>query len=407
MNSNIQSNTQEIGTFYFIAVLGALMAFTSLSTDIYLPAMPQMHNDLQGDIELTITGFLLGFALAQIIWGPISDRIGRKKPLKIGLILFVIGSIGCALSNTISQIVFWRIIQAFGACVGPMISRAMIRDKYNRTQAAEMLSTLMIVMAIAPIVGPLLGGQIIKFSSWPIVFWLLAVFGILMYVAIQRLPETLPVDKQAKTSLINTFKKYGKLFKNTDFMIYTLCVTFFYMGVYAFVTGSPDTYIVYFNVKPEYYGYLFALNILGLMGFSFANRKLVKKHSLDTLLIMATSVAMLASIALTLLVQLEIGGIYAVIVTVFFFFSMNGIIAACTNAAALDKAPEMLGAAAALLGAFQYGSGILSSILLAVFGDENGSPLVMAYVMAFFAVASWLLIIMKKIKNRKNKQVLQ
>jgi len=272
------------------------------------------------------------------------------------------------------------------------LSRAMIRDRYDRTQAAEMLSTLMVVMAIAPIAGPLLGGQIIKFSTWPVVFWVLAAFGAVMFIAIQRLPETLPPEKQAKTSLLETFKKYGRLFKNSDFMVYTLCVTFFYMGVYAFVTGSPAVYITYFDVEPEYYGWLFAINILGLMGFSIANRIWVRKYSLDNLLKIATSVAMLAGIALALLVKFEIGGIYAVIGTVFFFFSMNGIIAACTNAAALDKAPEMLGAAAALLGAFQYGSGVLSSVLLALFGEDNGSPVTMAYIMAFFATASTVVI---------------
>ena len=397
------NDTNEVGKLYFISVLGALMAFTSLSTDIYLPAMPQMHKDLQGDVELTISGFLIGFALAQIIWGPISDRIGRKKPLRIGLILFIIGSIGCAFSETKFQIVTARVVQAFGACVGPMLSRAMIRDRYDRTQAAEMLSTLMVVMAIAPIAGPLLGGQIIKFSTWPVVFWVLAAFGAVMFIAIQRLPETLPPEKQAKTSLLETFKKYGRLFKNSDFMVYTLCVTFFYMGVYAFVTGSPAVYITYFDVEPEYYGWLFAINILGLMGFSIANRIWVRKYSLDNLLKIATSVAMLAGIALALLVKFEIGGIYAVIVTVFFFFSMNGIIAACTNAAALDKAPEMLGAAAALLGAFQYGSGVLSSVLLALFGEDNGSPVTMAYIMAFFATASAAVIFARS--NLKSSKV--
>ncbi|ESK36969.1 hypothetical protein P256_02415 [Acinetobacter nectaris CIP 110549] len=115
-----------------LVVLSALMAFTSLSTDIYLPAMPVMQVDLQGNVELTVTGFLIGFAVAQLIWGPISDQIGRKKPLFIGMVLFVIGSVGCALSQTIDQIVFWRIFQALGACTGPMLARAMVRDLYSR-----------------------------------------------------------------------------------------------------------------------------------------------------------------------------------------------------------------------------------------------------------------------------------
>ena len=150
----------------FILILSGLMAFTSLSTDIYLPAMPMMAAQLHGDAELTITGFLIGFALAQLVWGPISDRLGRRTPLFIGMVLFIIGSAGCALSTTIDQIVFWRVFQALGACTGPMLARAMVRDLFARTRAAQMLSTLTIVMAIAPIAGPLIGGQMIKFTSW-------------------------------------------------------------------------------------------------------------------------------------------------------------------------------------------------------------------------------------------------
>ncbi len=176
----------------FILILSGLMAFTSLSTDIYLPAMPVMAAQLQGDAELTITGFLIGFALAQLVWGPISDRLGRRIPLFIGMVLFIIGSAGCALSTTIDLIVFWRVFQALGACTGPMLARAMVRDLFARTRAAQMLSTLTIVMAIAPIAGPLIGGQLIKFTSWHAIFWLLVAIGGLMLVALCWLPETLP-----------------------------------------------------------------------------------------------------------------------------------------------------------------------------------------------------------------------
>ena len=143
--------TVDTKGWLFISILSALMAFTSLSTDIYLPAMPQMGRDLHGDAELTLTGFLIGFSFAQLFWGAISDKIGRKIPLIIGMILFVIGSIGCAISTSMYELLAWRVFQAFGACVGPMLSRAMIRDLYSRTEAGKMLSTLAIVMAIAPI----------------------------------------------------------------------------------------------------------------------------------------------------------------------------------------------------------------------------------------------------------------
>ena len=319
----------------FILILSGLMAFTSLSTDIYLPAMPTMAEDLHGNVELTITGFLIGFTIAQLIWGPISDHMGRRKPLFIGMVLFIIGSAGCALSTSITQIVFWRVFQALGACTGPMLARAMIRDLFARTRAAQMLSTLVLVMAIAPIAGPLIGGQIIRL------------------------------------------------------MRYTLSLTFYYVGAYAFITGSPFVYISYYHVDPQHYGWLFALNIIGVMAMSVVNRRLVQRHALEQLLKYATLLAALAAVVLALLVKLESGGVVAIIITVFLFFSMNGIIAATSTAAALDAVPNIAGSASALIGALQYGSGIISSLLLAAFSD--GTPWTMAWIIALFTLLSAVL----------------
>ncbi|MGP5548982.1 multidrug effflux MFS transporter [Psychrobacter alimentarius] len=391
--------TLKPSSWFFMAILGALMAFTSLSTDIYLPAMPQMAHELNGNVELTVTGFLAGFALAQLIWGPISDRIGRKIPLFIGMVLFVIGSIGCALSQTIEQIVFWRVFQAFGACTGPMIGRAMIRDLYNRIQAAQMLSTLMIIMAIAPIAGPLLGGQIIKFSSWHSIFWLLAIIGVLMFLSLFFLPETHTIEKRTATSVMNTFVNYRQLLSNWQFMRYVLCVTFFYVAAFTFIVGSPFVYISYYGVDAQHYGWLFALNIVGVMGLSFINRNLVERFSLDRLLKFTTTIAMLALITLCFLFYERIGGIYSIITMVFVFFSMNGMIAANSTTAALDGVPEMAGAASALIGSLQYGSGIISSLLLAWL--SNGTPETMIVIMTIFTVLSAMMVFISSSEKRK------
>ncbi|SKC12094.1 MFS transporter, DHA1 family, bicyclomycin/chloramphenicol resistance protein [Kosakonia radicincitans] len=375
----------------FLAILSALMAFTSLSTDIYLPAMPLMASELQGDIELTITGFLIGFALAQLVWGPISDAIGRRRPLFIGMLLFIIGSAGCALSTDIQQIVFWRVFQAFGACTGPMLARAMIRDLFARTRAAQMLSTLTIIMAIAPIIGPLTGGQIIKITSWHAIFWLLAVIGGLMFFSLYALPETLPPEKRVNTSLAGAFTNYFSLLRNRTFMRFTLCLTFFYVSAYAFITGSPFVYIRYYGIDPQYYGWLFAINIVGLMGMSMVNRRLVQRHPLERLLKIAVAGAAVAAVTLALVVKLQLGGIAAVVVCVFLFFSMNGIIAATSTAAALDAVPAIAGSAAALMGSLQYGSGIISSLLLTWFRD--GTPWTMVWIMALFTLASAAMVL--------------
>lgn len=370
----------------FVLILSALMAFTSLSTDIYLPAMPLMAKDLQGDAELTITGFLIGFCIAQLIWGPVSDHFGRRLPLFIGMVLFVIGSAGCALSTDIGQIVFWRVFQALGACTGPMLARAMIRDLFSRTRAAQMLSTLMIIMAIAPIAGPLLGGQMIKVTSWHSIFWLLAVFGTLMLISLFWLPETLPQEKRVKASLRSAFRNYYTLLSNTQYMRFTLCLTFYYVAAYAFITGSPFVYITYFGVEPQHYGWLFAVNIVGLMAVSMVNRRLVHRYPLETLLRFAVCIAMLAALMLALVTGTGIGGIGLIAAAVFVFFAMNGVIAATSTAAALDAVPNVAGSASALMGALQYGSGIISSLLLALLSD--GTPWTMGWIIAVFTVAS-------------------
>ena len=370
----------------FVVILSALMAFTSLSTDIYLPAMPAMAHDLNGNVELTITGFLIGFCVAQLIWGPLSDRLGRRLPLFIGMGLFIIGSVGCALSTSISQIVFWRVFQALGACTGPMLARAMIRDLFSRTRAAQMLSTLILMMAIAPIAGPLIGGQMILFASWHLIFWLLAVIGLAMFIMLFWLPETLPVEKREKASLGGVFRNYGLLLTNVAFMRYTLCLTFYYVAIYAFITGSPFVYISYFGVEAQYYGWLFALNIVGVMVMSVVNRRIVQHYALETLLKVATAVAGIAALVLAAGAWFHVGGLALIVVAIFILFSMNGIIAATSTAAALDAAPNVAGSASALIGALQYGSGIISSLMLAMLSD--GTPWTMAWVIALFTCAS-------------------
>lgn len=373
----------------FILILSALMAFTSLSTDIYLPAMPRMSADLQGNAELTITGFLIGFAIAQLIWGPISDHLGRRIPLFIGMALFVIGSAGCAMANTITDIVFWRVFQALGACTGPMLARAMIRDLFSRTRAAQMLSTLVIIMAIAPIAGPLMGGQLIKFASWHAIFWLLVVVGVLMFASLWWLPETLKEEKRVNASVKGAFKNYVSLLRNPKFMQYTLSLTSYYVAAYAFITGSPFVYICYYGVAPAHYGWLFALNVLGVMGMSVVNRRLVSRYPLEQLLRYATALAAAAAVAMAACVWLHAGGLALMVGLIFLFFAMNGIIAATSTAAALDAVPGSAGSASALIGSLQYGSGIVSSLLLATLSD--GTPWTMAWIIALFAVIAMLL----------------
>ena len=373
----------------FLIILSGFMAFTSLSTDIYLPAMPAMQKSLGGRVELTV----IGFAIAQLIWGPISDRIGRIKPLMIGTILFIIGSIGCALSTSMPMVVFWRVFQALGACTGPMISRAMIRDRYDSQRGAQMLSTLMMIMAVAPILGPLLGGVFLRLSTWNLIFWFMALVGVILFLSTRLLPETLSESDRSQASLSQSFRNYARLLRTKRFMIYTMSVTFFYVAAYAFITGSADIYINYYHVSAEAYSLLFGVNIIGISLMSMVNRQLVSRFSLSKLLAISTSIAFGFTLILAFMGVTNAFGLWGIVVPLFCFFSMNGIVAACSNAAALNAVPsDMAGSAAAVLGALQYGSGVIPSILLAVFADKTPTTMTIIIAVAIFfsAVMGWL-----------------
>ena len=185
------------------AVLSALMAFASISTDFYLPAMPEMAKDLAaapGRIELTISGYLIGISVGQLFWGPISDRVGRRLPVAIGIVLFIIGSAGCGLAQSVSSIIAWRVIQAIGAAASIVLSRAMVRDLYDGDRAAQVMSLLMAVMTISPLIAPNAGALIVSLSSWRMIFALLVVIGLVTLVALFTLPETLPSRREEASS---------------------------------------------------------------------------------------------------------------------------------------------------------------------------------------------------------------
>lgn len=346
------------------------MACTALATDIFLPGVPEITAELGSGEELMITSFLLGFALAQLILGPVSDRVGRKIPLSAGMIVFALGSAWCAIADTMPELIIARVLQAVGACTGPMLARAIVRDLYEGTRAAQVLSTLMLIMALAPILGPLMGGFLVVAGGWRWTFWAISAVALIIFGLILFLPESLPPAKRDSGSILSAFVNYPVLFRNGPFMRYVLCVCFYYISIYAFITNSSTVYITHFGVDPRYYGLLFGMNMIGVMSLTAFNKRWVKSYSLRGILKVATLVATVAGVALAttgVTGVTGVGGLWGVVVTVFFVFGMNGVVAACTNAAALNSVePAVAGTAAALLGSFQYGSGIISSLLLAL-----------------------------------------
>ncbi|QND44834.1 multidrug effflux MFS transporter (plasmid) [Rhizobium lusitanum] len=374
-----------------LAVLSALMGFASISTDLYLPAMPTMGRDLGADtggIELTISGFLIGFSLGQLLWGPVGDRYGRRLPVAIGLVLFVIGSAGCAMADSASAMIGWRIVQAVGACAGVVLSRAMVRDLYEGSRAAQMLSTLMTVMAIAPLLGPVVGGQILALAGWRAIFWTLVGVGLLTLAALFTLPETLPVERRNLQPLGRAIIGYGTLLRNRRLLGYAGAGGFLYGGIYAYIAGTPFAYITYHQVPAGLYGLLFAIGIVGIMIANIVNSRLVSRFGGDRLLIRGTAATALAGVVLAVAAWTDWGGLWGLVVPLFLFISATGFIVANSIAGALTDFPERAGTASALVGAIHYGSGIFGSALVGTFAD--GTPWPMGWVIALAGIGSFV-----------------
>ncbi len=374
-----------------LVILSTLMGFASISTDLYLPAMPAIGQSLGanvGMIEWTISGYLVGFSIGQLFWGPIGDRFGRRPPIAIGLVLFIIGSAGCALAGSAWAMISWRVVQAVGACAGVVLARAMVHDLYEGERAAQMLSTLMTIMAIAPLLGPILGGQILAIAGWQAIFWALVGIGAITLAALLTMPETLPAHRRNREPLSRVLMSYAQLLSNRRLLAYVGAGGFFYGGMFAYIAGTPFAYITYYHVPSQYYGVLFGISIVGIMATNFVNVKLVPKTGSTALLIRGTAFAALAGTLLAIAARNDWGGLAGLVVPLFVFVGTTGFIVANSIAGALSHFPERAGAVSALVGAMQYGSGIASSALVGSFAD--GTPWPMAAIIAITGIGSFL-----------------
>jgi len=382
------SDRQSLST---LAILSMLMAFASISTDLYLPALPAMADTLHanaGQVELTISGYLIGFSLGQLLWGPIGDRHGRRLPIALGLVLFIIGSAGCALSDSASVMIAWRAVQAVGACASVVLARAMVRDLYSGHRAAQMLSTLMTVMAIAPLLGPSLGGLILHVASWRAIFWALVLVGLGTLAMLYVLPETLPAQRRNREPLSNALNRYVQLLRDRSILGYIGAGGFFYGAMYAYIAGTPFAYISYHHVSPQQYGVLFAVGIVGIMLTNQLNSRWVARHGSDRLMQMGTLVAALSALLLAIDAWTDWGGLAGLVIPLFLFVSATGFIVANSIAGAMSAFPEFAGSTSSLVGSLQYGTGILGPGLVGTFAD--GTPRPMAAVILLFGVGSLL-----------------
>ena len=373
-----------------VLVLSALMAFASLSTDFYLPALPLMSESLFGNAELTVGGFLFGYALGQLFWGGISDKFGRKPPLFFALFIFIIGSVACAESQSISEIVSWRVVQAIGASCAPVTARAIVRDLFDKQAAATVFSTLTMIMTIVPITAPLIGGWILHLTVWNSLFMFLALIGFVMIFSICFITESLPQEIRTPVKFSRTFSSYKPLLLNYNFMRYAFCFGFYYTGIFAFIIASPFVYKT-FGIDAQHYGYLFALNIFGVMAMSALNKQLLKVLNTQQILTTAIITISVAAVILAIGTLRNFAGLWFIVGLIVIIFSANGVIAACCTANALHQvSPQQAGSASAILGALQYVGGVPASLCLTLFGNSAAA---MGVLICLFSLLSLFCIL--------------
>ncbi|MET0156139.1 MAG: multidrug effflux MFS transporter [Rickettsiales bacterium] len=372
-----------------LAFLSLLMAFASIATDMYLPAMPTIGKEFDaadGTIEWTVSGFLAGFCFGQLIWGPIGDRVGRRRPVAAGIALFIVGSVGCALSGSAGAMIAWRAVQAIGACACVVLARAMVRDLFQGVRAAQMLSILITVMAVAPLLGPLVGGQILAIAGWRAIFWTLALVGTVTLFALKKLPETLAVEKRNRESYRALPARYRHIIGDRAVWAYAGVSGCFYGGLFAHLSGTPFAYIEYYGLPPQYYGTLFGVAVLGIMACNMVNSRIAPKIGGARLARLGAGVIAAAGFALALAGETGIGGLAGLVVPIILFVSMNGFIVANSLAGAMERFPDHAGSTSALVGAIQSLVGVLGSVLTGALAD--GTPQPMCAVMAFMGVAA-------------------
>jgi DHA1 family bicyclomycin/chloramphenicol resistance-like MFS transporter len=369
----------------FIILLGSLTAFDPLSIDMYLPAFPDIGKSFSvstSSVELSLSVFFIGLALGQLIYGPMADIYGRKKPLLIGMFIYFLASIGCSFSKNIEMFIVFRILQALGGCSGMVITRAIVSDLFDKKRAAHIYSMLMLVMGVAPIVAPLLGGYIAKFLGWRAIFDVLAFLSLIsLFCTALFLPEThVPtLNKSQKpafsTLFLPTLKGYVSLLSEKSFVAYSLSAGLLRAAMFAYIVGSPYVFITLFKVPADKYGWIFGVNAMGIISASQVNRLLLKHFSLENIYKNVMNITLLLSFILFLNAYF-FNSLTLILIPLFLLITSMGFVFPNSAALSLAHQGHRAGIASALLGTLQWSIAFISSFFVSFFHNETVLPMV-------------------------------
>ena len=365
--------------YYGLAViLGALTGMGPLAIDTYLPALPTIARELATSmptVQVSLSVYFVGIALGQALYGPLSDRVGRKLALYIGLILFIAGSLGCALAPGVRLLIVFRFVQALGGCAPLVVPRAVVRDLFDARGSVRMLSVLMLVMGLAPILSPLVGGQLLIHFGWRSIFWVHASIGIaLLTTVIVFLGESLPPHRRVRQPIVAVLATYSALLHDRTYMGYVLSGAFTFAGLLAYISGSAFVFIELFRVPPERFGFYFGTNAFGIIACSQINRALARAHDARTILRRALYVTLSASALLVVNAYSGWAGFAGILVPLFFFIAMHGFVSPNSTALAMAPHGRVAGIASALMGTVQFVLGATAGSLIGAFADGTARP---------------------------------
>lgn len=381
-------------------LLAALTAVTALSIDMSLPAMPQLQRSFDAGVspvQLTLSLFLAGFAVGQLICGPLSDRVGRRPVLLAGLAAFTIASLACAASVSLPMLIGFRFLQGVAASVGPILARAIVRDRFESRDAASVLSQITQVMIIAPLLAPTLGGYLLVLFGWPAIFLVLGVSGTLLWVISWRhLPETArALDSAASDRRGSIWTGFGRVLSDRSSRRFVLAACFSYAGMFAYISGSPFIFIDGFHVARQHFGYLFALTAVALLAGATVNRILLARHTPTTLLRRGVFVLFVAGMLLGLTVSLGIGGIAGVVLPMMVYMFGLGLVQPNAIAAAMAPHERLAGVSASVIGSLQTVGGALAGYCVSAFYDHT--PASLAVMVSALATCTLLAVVMEPV----------
>jgi len=367
-----------------------LTAIGPFSIDMYLPAFPDIAKNLHttvAQVTLSLSSFFIGISAGQLLYGPLLERFGRKKPLYIGLCIYLLASIGCALAASVNALIVLRLLQALGGCVGMVAARAMVRDLFEVKENAKIFSTLMLVVAVSPIIAPTLGGYITAVLGWRFVFVMLIVVDLIIIAGIYfLLPESKKPDPNFSLRPRPILKNFAGVITHPQFYTYALTAAISAAGLYAYIGGSPHVFMEIFHVSEKQYGWIFALIAMGLIGASQLNSVLLKNYTSEQLIKAALTAQSIIGISMVVITFFGWNDVFITIFLIFIFLCTQGFVFPNSSALSMASFGHNAGSASALMGAIQMSIGAGTSALVSVF--QNHTALPMTAVMACCAVGA-------------------